>query len=371
MRYWMLIGTRPEAIKLCPLILALRRHGAYVKVILTGQHRDMVRPVLDFFGVCPDADLAVMHKGQTLLSLTKRLLETVSEALAAESVCPDAVLVHGDTTTALVGAMCAFYAHIPVCHIEAGLRSGDIAAPFPEEWNRRVIDAAATLHFAPTAAAAAHLIAEGMCAERIFTVGNTATDALRLCLRDSFEHPILQAAAGRRLVILTTHRRELSDATRATLLQSIRARLTEREDVFTVVPVHPSARVGEVVRANLEGCENIVLTPPLDLPVLQNLMARATLLLTDSGGMQEEATYLGLPTLVLRETTERPEGVAVGVLRCVGTEGQAVGEALDRLLEHEDERRRMMQKSTVYGDGYASERIAAVMEAWGERGVEI
>ncbi len=362
MRVLLLMGTRPEAIKCAPLVPVLEKVGVEVDLLLTGQHRDMVAPVLSFFGVRPTAELCVMKEGQNLTELTTRLLESIAGYLA-RCARPDAILVHGDTTTAFAGALCAFYAGIPVYHIEAGLRSDDLRAPFPEEWNRRAIDLLSTVHFAPTAAAAERLRREGCRSERVFTVGNTATDALRLCLECPVEHPLLRVSEGRKLVLLTTHRRELSAAARAAMLRAVRREIETRPETLMIVPVHPSPAVEKTIRESLEGATNILLTPPLELPLLQHLSARATILLTDSGGLQEEATYLGLPTLVLREVTERPEGVAAGVLRVVGTDPAAVGAVLSRLLEDDVARVAMARPSKVFGDGYACERIAAIMAA--------
>ena len=369
-RYLILMGTRPEAIKMCPLILTLRRRlDVKLRVVLTGQHADMPYDVLRFFGVEADADLGVMRPGQTPQELTERLLSAIAKELRESHFCPDACLVHGDTTTAFVGALCCFYAGIPVYHVEAGLRTGDVHAPFPEEFNRRAIDAMSDAHFTPTARAAKQLIAEGAPASRVFTVGNTATDALRLCLRSDFPHPLLDAAAGRRLILLTAHRRELSELARLALLSAIREEIEGREDVFLVFAVHPSPTVKAAAERAFAGCFNAVLTEPLKLPVLQNLLARATLVLTDSGGLQEEATYLGVPTLVLREVTERPEGVAAGVLCMAGVEGQGVCEHMAALLDDERRRRRMERASNVYGDGHAAEAIVAALDRLSEEGV--
>ncbi len=362
-RYLILLGTRPEAIKLCPLILALRqRKEAEIRVVLSGQHREMPYPVLHFFGVRADADLGVMQPGQTVQALTERLLAAISDELKHSGFRPDACFVHGDTTTAFVGALCCFYAGIPVYHVEAGLRTHDIHAPFPEEFNRRAIDAMSEVFFAPTQRAARQLLAEGIVPSRVFTVGNTATDALRLCLQPGFCHPLLQRAAGRRLLLLTLHRRELPEAQRLALLWAIRQEIEWRDDVFLIFAVHPSPTVRAAAREAFSGCVNACLTEPLELPVLQNLLVRATMLLTDSGGLQEEATYLGIPTLVLRERTERPEGVEVGVLRMVGTDPVGVRRQLAVLLDDADGLRQMQHASSVYGDGYASEAIVQALD---------
>ena len=362
-RYLVWIGTRPEAIKMCPLIRALReREDVRVRVVLTGQHRDMVRPVLDFFGVTADADLGVMQAGQTVRELTERLLSAAGREIEESGFSPHAALVHGDTTTAFVGALCSFYAGIPVYHVEAGLRTDNVRAPFPEEFNRRAIDAVSEGYFAPTPRAARRLLSEGARPSRVFTVGNTATDALRLCLDAGCAHPLLRFGEGKRLLLLTAHRRELDETERLALLRGIRAGIEGREDVRLVFPVHPSPTVRTVAEQAFGGCPNVRLTPPLDLPVLQKLLARAALLLTDSGGLQEEATYLGVPTLVLREETERPEGVEAGVLRTVGTSPGQVRRELGRLLDDECERRRMARRSDVYGDGHAAEAVVRALD---------
>ena len=362
-RYLIWIGTRPEAIKMCPLIKELRESkDTQVRVVLTGQHRDMVEPVLRFFGVQADADLGVMQQGQSVTELTRRLMEQIPRELEASGFAPDAALVHGDTTTALVGAMCAFYAGIPVVHVEAGLRTKDVHSPFPEEFNRRAIDAVSQLHFAPTPGAHDRLIAEGHDPRRIFTVGNTATDALRLCLERRVCHPLLDGQGGKRTVILSSHRREVGEDEREAMLRAVRREIEARRDVRLIFPVHPSPAVRRAAERAFEGCENAHLTEPLDVPVMQHLMARADLLVTDSGGMQEEATYLGLPTLVLREVTERPEGVAAGVLWTVGTDPSAIARSLSEMLDHDEVRAAMARPSSVYGDGFVSKRIAAILD---------
>lgn len=363
-RYLVYIGTRPEAIKMCPLIRELAAlDDTRVRVVYTGQHRDMVVPVLRFFNVQADADLGVMREGQSVLALTQRLIDAIPRDLERADFVPDAVLVHGDTTTAFAGALCAFYAGIPVVHVEAGLRTSDVRTPFPEEFNRRAIDAVSRVHFAPTTSARDRLVAEGRAPERVFTVGNTATDALRLCLASPMKHPLMDWAAGRRLILLSAHRREMSEERRWEMLGAVRREIEGREDVCLIFPVHPSPVVRRAAEAAFAGCDNARLTDPLDLPLMQHLMARADLLLTDSGGMQEEATYLGLPTLVLRDETERPEGVKAGVLRLAGTDADAIRGALAELLDHEKALSSMARSSAVYGDGFVARRIAALMEA--------
>jgi UDP-N-acetylglucosamine 2-epimerase (non-hydrolysing) len=363
-RYLIVIGTRPEAIKMCPLVLAMRAAGLACRVVLTGQHREMAREVLQFFGVGADADLDVMRTGQSLAVLTERLLGALRHELARDADYT-ACLVHGDTATAFAAALSCFYAGIPVVHVEAGLRSGDVHAPFPEEFYRRAVDAMSALWLAPTERAVGHLFAEGAPAACVYTVGNTATDAVRLCLESGVDHPLLNESDGRRLVLLTAHRRELDERSRHALLRAIRTRIEGRRDVHLIVPVHPSPAVRATVSAAFEGCVNVRMTPPLPLPLMQQLLARASLLLTDSGGLQEEATYLGIPTLVLRTRTERPEGVEAGVLATVGTDPHRVGEELGALLDDGARLARMRRPSSVYGDGYVSERIVRILSEWG------
>ena len=363
-RYLVWIGTRPEAIKMCPLIRELRaQEETEVRVVLSGQHRDMVAPVLRFFGVRADADLGVMRERQGIMELTQRLMAAIARDQATSDFCPDAVLVHGDTTTAFVGALCGFYAGIPVVHIEAGLRTSDVRTPFPEEFNRRAVDAMSRLHFAPTPAACERLVAEGHAPERVFVVGNTATDALRLCLEEPLSHPLLDWAGKGRTVLLSSHRREVRETERYAMLCAIREAIEGREDVRLLFPVHPSPAVRRAAEAAFAGCDNARLVEPLDVPLMQHLMARAHLLLTDSGGMQEEATYLGLPTLVLRDVTERPEGVAAGVLWTAGTEPATVARRCAELLDGDGVRAAMARPSSVYGDGFVARRIAAILEA--------
>ena len=366
-RYLVVIGTRPEAIKMCPLILAMRRAGMAHRVVLTGQHREMADEVLAFFGVQADVNLDVMRKGQTLPALTERLLGAMRRELARDADYT-ACLVHGDTATAFAAALSCFYAGIPVVHVEAGLRSGDVRAPFPEELYRRAVDAMSTLWLAPTERAVSHLFAEGAVASRVYTVGNTATDAVRLCLERAVSHPLLDDAKECRTVLLTAHRREMDERSRYAMLSAIRRNIEGRSDVLLVMPVHPSPAVRATANAAFAGCANACLTAPLPLPLMQHLLARTTLLLTDSGGLQEEATYLGVPTLVLRERTERPEGVEAGVLSAVGTDPLRVGRELAALLDDGARLTRMRRPSTVYGDGYVSERIVRILAQTGSVG---
>lgn len=355
-------GTRPEAIKLCPVLLHMRQRGDRftVKSCVTAQHRGMLDQVLAAFRVTPDYDLDVMQTGQTLAQSTARILAQLEPILAAEH--PDIVLVQGDTTTTLSGALAAFYQKIPVGHVEAGLRTGDLAQPFPEEMNRVVTARLAALHFAPTALAASRLAAEGVAGERIFVTGNSGIDAV-LYVRDllasgaSPAAPWTQLDPSKQLIVVTAHRREsFGDAFEhicAALL-----RLAGRDDVQIAYPVHRNPNVWEPVHRLLGGHPNVLLLDPLDYVPFVDLMRRASLILTDSGGIQEEGPSLGKPILVMREKTERPEAVEAGTVRLVGTDEEKIVSETSFLLDNEEERRRMSRVHNPYGDGQASRRIA-------------
>ena len=374
-----LFGTRPEAIKLCPVFLEMQRAGLSYSAVNTGQHRDMVLGVLRYFGCRADEDLDIMQPAQTPLSLTQTLLARLPRVYQTHR--PRMVAVHGDTATAFAGALCAYLSGIPVAHIEAGLRTGDIRAPFPEEYHRVAIDAASDLFFAPTETAVCTLLREGRPKDRIFLTGNTATDAVRLCLSgdegwstaallaactpiDGKPLPAGEMLSGQQLLLLTTHRRELDDRHLLTLLCALRRAINGRENVCLLFPVHPSPRIRAAATAAFAGCDNAHLIEPLALPHMQRLLARATLLMTDSGGLQEEAVYLGIPTMVLREVTERPEGVAAGVLLPVGCEGEPVERAACRLLDDDALRARMAHPAAVYGDGHAAKKIVTHLQKY-------
>ncbi len=353
----LVFGTRPEAIKMCPLVRELRgRQGVCVRVCVSGQHREMLHGALAAFGVAPDEDFDLMREGQTLSDITRGVLTDLAPILAREA--PDAVLVHGDTTTAFAAALSCFYAGIPVGHVEAGLRTYDPKSPYPEEFNRRAIAAMAYWHFAPTETARKNLLREGIDPTRVFRSGNTVVDALRYTVRPDFTHPTLRAAAGRRLILLTAHRRESHGAPLRGMLRAVRRAVEERPDTFVLYPVHKNPAVSFAAGEALSGCAQICLTDPLGVVEWHNLMARATLILTDSGGMQEEALALGVPALVLRDHTERPEGVAAGGLRLGGTGESAVYENLTALLDDPVTLAAMREAPNPYGDGYAACRIA-------------
>ncbi|MBR5742234.1 MAG: UDP-N-acetylglucosamine 2-epimerase (non-hydrolyzing) [Clostridia bacterium] len=360
MRILIIFGTRPEAIKMCPLILELKkRKNAEVKLCVTGQHREMLDAVLSCFRVTPDYDLAVMKQGQTLFDVTSRVLEGLEPILRAEA--PDVVLVHGDTTTTYAAALAAFYLHIPVGHVEAGLRTGNLESPFPEEFNRRSVSILSRYDFAPTEKARENLLAEGKDPRGIFVTGNTAIDALKTTVRDDYRHPLLDRVEGKKLLLVTAHRRENLGEPLRGMLRAIRRLVEEREDVAAVYPMHLNPEVRKAAHEVFDGCERVLLTEPLDVLDFHNFMAKSFLIFTDSGGIQEEAPSLGKPVIVMRDTTERPEGIEAGTLILAGNREEPVYLTGRRLLEDEELYRRMSRASNPYGDGNASRRIADVL----------
>lgn len=360
----LVFGTRPEAIKMCPLVLELKkRKGLAVRVCVTGQHREMLDSVLAFFGVIPDFDLAVMKSGQTLFDVTGAVLCGMQNILEKER--PDVVLVHGDTTTAFAAALAAYYLKIPVGHVEAGLRTGDLYAPYPEEFNRAAVGILAAYHFAPTAHAAENLLREGKSENTVYVTGNTVIDALGMTVQKSYSHPVLDKVGGHRMILMTAHRRENLGEPMKRMFSAIRRLCEECPDVFLVYPVHPNPAVGDAAHAVFDGCGNAILIPPLDVVDFHNFMARAYFILTDSGGAQEEAPAFGIPVLVMRDTTERPEGIAAGTARLVGTDSDVIFSECERLLSDPAEYAKMAHAENPYGDGHASERIADILTAVG------
>ena len=348
---------------MCPLVLALKsRPALQTWVLTTGQHGETVREVLSAFGVFPDVALPE-RAGASLSSLFGRLYLEVGEVI--ERISPSLVLVHGDTATAHAAALAAFHRRIPVGHVEAGLRTYDMARPFPEESSRRSIALCASYHFAPTEGARQNLLREGVSPSSVFVTGNTVVDALKWTVRAEFSHPVLDL--GGRLILLTAHRREHWGEPLAQIFRAVRRVARAVGDVLVACPVHPNPAVRSLAEGVLEGEERIRLLPPLGVVEFHNLLARCHLVLTDSGGVQEEASALGRPTLVLRETTERPEGVAAGVLRTVGFREERVYEEALRLLTDGDAYRAMQNKENPYGDGHAAERIAEVVLAFSQR----
>jgi UDP-N-acetylglucosamine 2-epimerase (non-hydrolysing) len=361
------VGTRPEVIKLAPVVLALRESEELAPVVIsTGQHRSMLDQALAAFGIAPDLDLELMAPNQTLEDLTARALVRMKGALAA--VRPSWVVVQGDTTTALAAAMASFYARVPVAHVEAGLRSGDPSSPFPEEMNRRMIDQIADLLLAPTDGARQRLLGEGFAPERVHMTGNTVVDAL-IAVRERIRlNPIAipglpeERAMGKRIVLVTAHRRESFGGPMVDMLQALRQLARDNPDVLLVYPVHLNPNVDGPARAILGGEERVLLLPPLGYLEFVALLERAHLVLTDSGGVQEEAPTFGVPILVMRDNTERPEGIAAGVARLVGTSGESILREATRLLGDPDAYRAMSAAVNPYGDGQSARRIARLLE---------
>jgi len=363
------VGTRPEAIKMAPVVKALGRHPARVRsvVCLTGQHREMLDQALAVFDVRADEDLAVMEEDQSLAALTARLVTGLDGVL--QKVRPDWVLAQGDTTTVMAAALAAYYHGVPFGHVEAGLRTGDRRRPFPEEINRRIADDIADAHFAPTAVARAALLREGVAARGIHVTGNTAIDALLEVARrphDWRTGPLAAVPATGRLVLVTAHRRESFGEPLAAICQAVADVARGAADVHVVYPVHLNPHVSATATRVLGGLPNVTLTPPLEYPTLVHVMRRAALVLTDSGGIQEEAPAFGVPVLVMRDATERPEGLEAGVARLVGTRRETIAAAARRLLDDPAERAAMARSASPYGDGRAAQRIVAVLlgEPW-------
>lgn len=367
MKVMIVFGTRPEAIKLFPVVQALRRRdGIDVRVCVTAQHRELLDQVLEIGEIVPDLDLDIMRAGQSLDELTARLIVELGRAFDAER--PDRVVVHGDTLTTMVATLAAYYRKIPVAHVEAGLRSGDIHHPWPEEVNRRVVACIADLHFAPTQAAADALIAENRDPATVHVTGNTVIDALLATKARLDGNPSLASGldaiaerfAGKRIVAVTSHRRENFGGGMTNIAQALRA-IAQRPDVAVVFPVHPNPNVRSVMDAELAGLANVALIDPLDYPHFVRLMALSHLILTDSGGVQEEAPSLGKPVLVMRETTERPEGIAAGTARLVGTDAARIVTEVFTLLDDEEAHAAMARAHNPFGDGKSAERIARLI----------
>ena len=355
-----IFGTRPEAIKMAPVVRALMRHTDAIetRTLVTAQHREMLDQVLHLFRITPDYDLNIMAAGQTLFDITSRAMLGINEVFCQER--PDLVLVHGDTTTTFAGALAAYYHQIPVGHVEAGLRTHDIYSPFPEEMNRRLTGGIATLHFAPTATAHANLCAEGIPEGRIFITGNTVIDALHHTVRPDYVLPAELGSvdfAEHRVLLVTTHRRENLGEPMRHVYRAIRDIIEELDDVEVIFPVHRNPKVREIVQEELGGLERVHLIDPLDYEPFANLMARVDIVLTDSGGIQEEAPALGKPVLVLRDTTERPEAVTAGTVRLIGTDERRVYEETMRLLTEPTAYTHMAEAVNPYGDGEAARRI--------------
>ncbi|QNM08871.1 non-hydrolyzing UDP-N-acetylglucosamine 2-epimerase [Wansuia hejianensis] len=357
----LIFGTRPEAIKMCPLVKELKKSDKLKPVVcVTGQHREMLHQVLEIFDVKPDFDLDIMKQGQDLYDITSDVLKGMRDIL--KKVCPDVVLVHGDTTTAAAAAIAAFYQQIPVGHVEAGLRTYNIYSPYPEEFNRQEIGLIARYHFAPTETARDNLLREGKRAEDIFVTGNTGIDALLTTVRKDYSHPVLSWSKDSRLIVITAHRRENLGRPMHEMFRAIRKIVEEFPDVKALYPIHLNPQVRGIAREELEGCDRIRLIEPLAVSDFHNFLNASYLILTDSGGIQEEAPALGKPVLVMRDTTERPEGVEAGTLKLVGTEEDGIYHACRRLLTDPVFYSEMSQARNPYGDGRASIKIRRLLE---------
>lgn len=354
-------GTRPEAIKMCPLVNELKDHPDDFETIVcaTGQHREMLDQVLEVFNVVPEYDLSTMKPDQTLFDVTSEVLLSIKAVLEKEE--PDVVLVHGDTTTSFAAALAAFYLQIPLGHVEAGLRTHNMYSPWPEEFNRQAVDLICEYYFAPTEKSKQNLLAEGKPREKIYVTGNTGIDALKTTVRDNYIHPELEWASDARLILITAHRRENLGEPMHNMFRAIRRVMEEYPDTKAIYPIHMNPRVREAAHTELDGFERLHIIDPLEVIDFHNFMARSYLILTDSGGIQEEAPSLGKPVLVMRDTTERPEGVEAGTLKLVGTDEEAIYQEFSRLLTDAQEYKFMSQASNPYGDGCASGRIARVL----------
>lgn len=357
----LVFGTRPEAIKMCPLVNVLKTHpdDFSTVVVVTGQHREMLEQVLHVFNVVPDIDLAVMKPGQTLFDVTCSILLKIKKVLEGER--PDVVLVHGDTTTSFAAALACFYLQIPVGHVEAGLRTHDISSPWPEEFNRQAVDIVSQYYFAPTEVSRQNLLDEGKRPEKIWVTGNTGIDALHTTVDPEYSHYELDWAKGSRLILITAHRRENLGEPMHRMFRAIRRVMEDYPDTKAIYPIHMNPLVRKAAHEELDGFDRLHIIDPLEVFDFHNFMAKSYLILTDSGGIQEEAPSLGKPVLVMRDTTERPEGVKAGTLKLVGTEEDVIYNEFSRLLSDVSEYEAMSHASNPYGDGHASERIASVL----------
>lgn len=357
----LVFGTRPEAIKMCPLVNELKtRKGIKTVVCVTGQHRQMLDQVLDVFNVVPDYDLSIMKDKQTLFDITTNILNRIKTVL--EETKPDVVLVHGDTSTTFVTALACFYLQIPVGHVEAGLRTYNIYSPYPEEFNRQAVSIISRYNFAPTELSEQNLLKEGKKAETIYVTGNTAIDALKTTVKPNYTHPELVWAKGSRLIIITAHRRENLGEPMHHMFRAIRRIMDEHKDVKAIYPIHMNPIVRQEAEEELSGCDRIHIIEPLEVVDFHNFLAQSYMILTDSGGIQEEAPSLGKPVLVMRDTTERPEGIKAGTLKLVGTDEQTIYDNFKELLENKQAYDAMAHASNPYGDGLACKRIANVLE---------
>ncbi len=357
----LVFGTRPEAIKMCPLVNELKsRKNLKTLVCVTGQHRQMLDMVLEAFDVTPDYDLSIMKEKQTLFDVTTNILNNIKEVLEKEA--PDVVLVHGDTSTTFVTALACFYLQIPVGHVEAGLRTYNIYSPFPEEFNRQAVGIVSRFNFAPTEMSRDNLLKEGKNPETIFITGNTAIDALKTTVKEDYSHEILDWASDSRLIMLTAHRRENLGQPLRNMFSAIKRIVDETPDIKVIYPIHMNPVVRQAAAEILGNHDRIRIIDPLDVLDFHNFLARSYLILTDSGGIQEEAPSLGKPVLVMRDTTERPEGIKAGTLKLVGTSEETIYNEFKKLLTDKTEYDKMSKASNPYGDGLACKRIGDILE---------
>lgn len=357
----LVFGTRPEAIKMCPLVNELKsRENIETVVCVTGQHRQMLDVVLDAFSVVPDYDLSIMKDKQTLFDITTNILNRIKEVLEKEK--PDVVLVHGDTSTTFVTALACFYLQIPVGHVEAGLRTYNIYSPYPEEFNRQAVGIVAKYNFAPTELSKENLVKEGKNPSTIYITGNTAIDALKTTIRDDYYHEQLDWAKDSRLIMITAHRRENLGEPMKNMFRAIKRIIDEHPDIKAIYPIHMNPVVRETANEILGDCDRIRIIEPLDVLDFHNFLNASYLILTDSGGIQEEAPSLGKPVLVMRDTTERPEGIKAGTLKLVGTDEEVIYREFKTLLEDDEAYKKMSYASNPYGDGFACKRIADILE---------
>lgn len=357
----LVLGTRPEAIKMCPLVNELKsRENIKTVVCVTGQHRQMLDQVLDTFHIVPDYDLSIMKTGQTLFDITTKILNGIGGVL--DEVNPDVVLVHGDTSTTFVTALACFYKQISVGHVEAGLRTYNIYSPYPEEFNRQAVGIVAKYNFSPTELSKQNLLNEGKNPDSIYVTGNTAIDALKTTVREDYTHPELKWAADSRLIIITAHRRENLGEPMHHMFRAIRRIMDEHPNVKAIYPIHMNPAVRKAADEELGGCGRIHIIEPLEVIDFHNFLARSFMILTDSGGIQEEAPSLGKPVLVMRNTTERPEGIKAGTLKLVGTDEEVIYQNFKELLENKESYDAMAHASNPYGDGFACKRIADILE---------
>ena len=356
----LVFGTRPEAIKMCPLVNALKtRDNIRTVVCVTGQHRQMLDMVLDTFKVVPDYDLSIMKEGQTLFDITTNILNRIGDVL--DEVKPDVVLVHGDTSTTFATALACFYKQIAIGHVEAGLRTYNIYSPYPEEFNRQAVSIISKYNFAPPELSKANLVREGKDEGTIYITGNTAIDALKTTVRDDYTHPELEWAKDSRLIMITAHRRENLGEPMHNMFRAIRRVMDEHPDVKAIYPIHMNPVVRQAADEELGGCDRIHIIEPLEVLDFHNFLARSFMILTDSGGIQEEAPSLGKPVLVMRDTTERPEGIKAGTLKLVGTDEQMIYKNFKLLLEDQSAYNAMSRASYPSGDGLACKRIADIL----------